>query len=117
MPENPLLFIYKTVVRKLNQMKYLTRTFLILSIVFIQSCCDIFCERKEYALDLIEKIENYHSENNHLPENVAELGITETEESPAFYQKLNDTEFEVWFAVGFESMIYSSKTKKWKEQG
>ena len=114
---DPLLRIPVHVVRKLNQMKYLIRTFLILSIVFVQSCCDVSCERKEYALDLIKKIENYHSENNELPENVAELGITETEDTPAFYQKLNDTEFEVWYGIGFESMVYSSKTKKWTEQG
>jgi hypothetical protein len=99
-------------------MKKLNPVFLILiSFVFIYSCCDTFCERENYANDLIQKVEKFKEEYNRLPENSFELEIIEDEFSKAYYHKISKSEYEIWYAVGFESMIYNSKTKKWREEG
>lgn len=84
---------------------------------FIFSCCGTFCERENYANDLIQSVEKFKEENNRLPENLLELRIIEKDFPKAYYHKINNSEDEVWYAVGFESMIYNSKTKKWREEG
>src|SRR5690606_34644620 len=90
--------------------------FLIISF-FLTSCCGEFCEREKYAHEIFLKIENFKQENGHLPKNLSEIDLIETEDSKAHYIRISDNEFEVWYAIGFESKIYNSKTKKWKEEG
>lgn len=90
--------------------------FLIISF-FLTSCCGEFCEREKYAHEIILKIENFKQENGHLPKNLSEIDLIETEDSKAHYIRISDNEFEVWYVIGFESKIYNSKTKKWKEEG
>ena len=90
--------------------------FLIISF-FMTSCCGEFCEREDYANEIILKLENFKQENGHLPKNLSEINLIETEDSKAHYIRISDNEFEVWYAVGFESKIYNSITKKWREEG
>lgn len=90
---------------------------LIITILTLNSCCDFVCERHKYAEDLIEQIEKYRTENKKLPDELSQIGFTEKIDSPAFYQKINETEYEVWYGIGFESNVYSSRTKKWTEKG
>jgi|SRR5690606_10452801 len=97
--------------------KIIKNLFIFLSSIFIFSCCGTFCKRQEYAENLILKIEAFKIKEKRFPVDVSELGLSESENSPAFYQKMDETSFEVWYAVGFESKIYNSKTKKWREEG
>jgi len=90
--------------------------FLIISF-FMTSCCGEFCKREKYAQEIIQKTENFKQEKGYYPKDLSEIGLMETEDSKAYYIKVSDNEFEVWYAIGFESKIYNSKTKKWKEEG
>ena len=100
-------------------MKRVFQIFLFTTILILglNSCCDLFCERRKYAESLIEKIEEFKIENGKLPENVTEIGLKESSESPAYYSKINDSTYTVWYAIGFESNVYYSNTKKWREEG
>lgn len=95
-----------------NSFKILTLSFLILV-----GCCDTSCERHKYAQTIILKVENFNKKEGRLPVDVSEIGLIELENSPAFYQKIDDKSYQVWYAVGFESKIYNSITKKWREEG
>ena len=80
--------------------------------------CDFKSERQDYAEMLIEKVEIFKKNNNRLPKDVAELGITELMDSPAFYQVKSDSTYIVWYGLSVgESKIYRSSTKKWTEEG
>jgi len=63
---------------------------------------------------LILKIEEFILLHHRLPDNLAEINLTETESDKAFYKKTDNGCYIVWYglAVG-QSMIYSSETKKW----
>ena len=65
---------------------------------------------------MIRKIEVFRTNMNRLPTNTTEIGYTnEIEESP-FYRRLSISNYEVFYALGFEKMkIYSSKDKSWRE--
>ncbi|MCT8341269.1 hypothetical protein MG296_14500 [Flavobacteriaceae bacterium TK19130] len=81
------------------------------------SCCDYFCERHKYAESIIQKVEKFKSENQRLPENVSEIELKETTESEAFYSKTSDSTYTVWYAIGFDSNVYTSETKEWNTKG
>lgn len=67
---------------------------------------------------LIEKVETFKKAHNRLPENVTELGLTESMDSPAFYQVENDSTYMVWYGLSVgESKVYRSETKKWTPEG
>lgn len=87
-------------------------------LIIILFCGIIGCvsenDKQKYAEMIIEKVENFKNENSHLPKNVSEIGLTESEKSFAFYQKETDSSFTVWYGLGVgESNIYLSSTKKW----
>ena len=90
-------------------------TFLLL---FGLNSCEFNNEQQEYAEMLIEKVETFKKENNRLPKDVSELGLTEKMDSPAFYQIQTDSTYMVWYGliVG-ESKVYRSSTKKCTEEG
>lgn len=98
-------------------MKIILKTLIIISFFNIICCSDVFSERREYAKNLILKVEEFKTKEGRYPNDVSEMDIQETEDSPAHYQKINDKSFEVWYAVGFESQIYNSITKEWREEG
>ncbi len=96
-----------------NTIKILT-----IIIFFVIYGCELKNENKEYADMLIEKVEKFKKENNRLPKNVSEFGLTELMDSPAFYQMENDSTYIVWLGLSVgESKVYSSSTKKWTTGG
>jgi hypothetical protein len=99
-------------------MKRLVQILTIASLIGLYSCCDVLCERHDYAEMLIAKVEKFKKENNRLPKEVSEIGLKEWEDSPAFYRFTNDTSYVVWYglAVG-SSKVFRSTTKKWTEEG
>jgi hypothetical protein len=92
--------------------------FAILLMTLLISCCDLFCNREKFAKVLIEKVESYQIKYGKLPNDISELGIKEKPgEESAYYEKKTDSTFIVWYAIGFESMVYYSDKKVWKEEG
>lgn len=95
-----------------------SKIFTIALLLGLNSCCDLTCERHQYAEIIIEKVETFEDENGRLPKDVSELGLTEMVNSPAFYQLTNDTTYMVWYGLGVgESKVYLSTTKNWTEEG
>ena len=75
-------------------------------------------ENEKYALELINKVEEFEKQNGRLPNNVTEMGLIELENSMAFYEKKNDSVYVIWFGLGLgESQTYNSKTRKWTKGG
>jgi len=96
------------------------RTIKILTLVLLFGIysCEFNNERQEYAEMLIEKVETFKKENNRLPNDVSELGLTEKMDIPAFYQMQTDSTYMVWYGLSVgESKVYRSSTKKWTEEG
>ena len=80
--------------------------------------CEFKNERQEYAEMLIEKVETFKINNNRLPKDVSELGLTQKMDSPAFYQIQTDSTYMIWYGLSVgESKVYRSATKKWTEEG
>nr|HPH16141.1 hypothetical protein [Bacteroidales bacterium] len=53
-----------------------------------------------------------------LPENLQQIGLDDTHMDLSFYEKKNQLEYEVWYGLDLgTSMIYNSKTKKWRKEG
>ena len=106
--------IAKTVVHKRN-MKSVIKI-LIIGILLGLVACE--SENEKYALELINKVEEFEKQNGRLPNNVAEMGLIELENSMAFYEKKNDSVYVIWFGLGLgESQTYNSKTGKWTKGG
>ena len=70
---------------------------LIIGIFFGFISCE--SENEEYALELINKIEEFKKLNGRLPSNVQEIGLVELEDSLAFYEKKSDSTYIVWFGL------------------
>lgn len=80
--------------------------------------CNSTSDREEYAEMIIEKVEEFQNNNGRLPNDVTEIGLTEIENSSAFYEKTSDTTYIVWYGLSLgESKTYSSKTNKWTKGG
>ncbi len=80
--------------------------------------CDASSDKEEYAQKIIEKVDQFESENNRLPNDVSEIGLTELENSPAFYEKTSDSTYRVWYGVSLgESRAYNSDTQEWEIGG
>ena len=85
---------------------------ILLASLFLVSCKD---HREAFANTIIQKVEEYKASNKKLPKNLKELGFEDSETSPAYYQKLSDTTYEVWYGLSLgESKTYTSKNKQWK---
>lgn len=67
---------------------------------------------KENAKILIKSLDTYKKEKGYLPKSLSELGFSE---KPLYYNKVNDTIYELYFVEGLDkSTVYNSKTKKWR---
>ena len=98
-------------------MKLIIKILTFLLLIGLNSC-EFNNEQQEYAEMLIEKVETFKKENNRLPKDVSELGLTEKMDSPAFYQIQTDSTYMVWYGLSVgESKVYRSSTKKWTEEG
>ena len=85
---------------------------LIIGILFGIVACE--SENEEYALELVNKVEEFKKQNGRLPYDVSEIGLEEWEDSLAFYEKKSDSTYIVWFGLDLgESKIYNSQTGKW----
>lgn len=69
---------------------------------------------KRESKPIIEKIEEYKIKNGFYPKKLSDAGLPEPDESgPIFYKLKDSTHYEIICAIGFESINYDSKTKKW----
>ncbi|WP_413533832.1 hypothetical protein [Empedobacter brevis] len=99
-------------------MKVSTILIFILSFLIGITSCNFKSDEQQYAEELIEKVEFFRKINNRIPDNVSEIGILEEMDSPAFYQKENDSTYIIWYGLGIgESNVYNSLTKEWKKEG
>ena len=86
-------------------------------LVVLTGCRDPLAHRKEYAEDIIFKVEKFRSNHQRLPRNVQELGLKADEASPAFYEAKSENDYIVWYGEELgESKIWDSKTKVWKSR-
>lgn len=70
--------------------------------------------KKRLAKEIIFKIEHYQQVNKKLPASLEEIGITENEEGPVYYEQKAAEEYILWYGQELgESKIYNSKTKRW----
>lgn len=70
---------------------------------------------EEKGQNLIDKVECYKKTHNRLPQNVGEMGMTETEGVGPYYFKDDSTHYRIIFSFGFDtSYTYSSDTQKWE---
>src|SRR3989339_858536 len=73
---------------------------------------------KEKGNQIVLKVESFREENGRLPDNLRELGLSESEEGPLFYNKPKDG---MNYTVSFpgstlgESTYYDSKDKLWHD--
>lgn len=74
--------------------------------------------RSEYQLgqQVIDKIEQFKTENRRLPESMNEIEPKYyTEEGPIYYQKLSASHYIIWFGLSLgESYTYDSENKRWQ---
>jgi hypothetical protein len=78
----------------------------------------ISCRNQEIELGnmAISKIEMFKKKNGKLPDQLADLGIKETEQGPIYYEKRDSVNYTVSFGNSMgESIIYYSDSKKWEE--
>jgi len=98
--------------------KIKNRIITLTTLLLLTSCCGIVCERQKHAETIIEKVEVYRSEFGKLPENVAAVGIDDSQMHLSFYIKKSEDEYEVWYGLDLgTSKIYNSETKKWRKEG
>ena len=70
---------------------------------------------EEKGQNLIDKVECYKKTHNRLPQNVGEMGMTETEGVGPYYFKDDSIHYRIIFSLGFDtSYTYSSDTQKWE---
>lgn len=71
---------------------------------------------KTQGNELISEIEKYKVERGVLPENLAAIGVNETDDFPLYYQKYDSSNYIIWFGTSLgESITYFSDSKKWEE--
>ena len=72
---------------------------------------------KQAAADkIVQAIEQYRKQNGKLPASIAELGVKESEEGPAFYERKTDTRYVVWYGTTLgESRTYDSDLGHWED--
>jgi hypothetical protein len=78
-------------------------------------------ENKEYqerAFALIATVENHRVTHKVLPNNHEDLkDIPTIENDGPYYQKINDSIYEIFFTIGFdEAYVYNSAKKDWAYQ-
>ena len=99
-------------------MKKLIKIFTVLIGVFLIFSCDASSDKEEYAEMIIEKVDQFKRENDRLPNDVREIGLTEIKDSPAFYEKTSDSTYQVWYGLNLgESKIFNSQTQEWTTGG
>ena len=67
--------------------------FLAISSLILFSCSN---SKLQQGNEIISKIEKFKSDNGRLPNNLSEIGISESENCPC-YQKESDSKYIVWY--------------------
>ncbi len=66
--------------------------------------------------EVVEKIEDFRKISGRLPDSLKEIGVYESEQGPIFYEKRGDSEYAIFFSIGFDEMkAYYSDSKKWED--
>lgn len=66
---------------------------------------------------LIDKIESYRRIHKRLPNSIESLGERETMSNGAYYEKVNDNTYKIYFCIGFDDYkVYNSKDNKWSDE-
>lgn len=67
----------------------------------------------EKGQELILQVEKFREINGRLPNNISEMGLTETMDAP-FYEKRDSLNYIIYFPMGFDNnFIYYSEKNKW----
>ncbi|MEM6432162.1 MAG: hypothetical protein AAF708_23190 [Deinococcota bacterium] len=77
----------------------------------------VYGRRYAAARQIIQKVDAYLEHHSTLPTSVSDLGLTASETSPAYYRKLTEGHYQVWFGTSLgESVVYDSQTERWEER-
>lgn len=90
---------------------------LIVSMQVVSNACTTLSsyDRRVEAERMVAAVEEYRRVNGRLPDSVEQLGLKERIEGPAYYRKLSEKRYQVWFGTSLgESMVYDSVDKKWQ---
>ena len=69
---------------------------------------------KGKGVEVVSSIESFRTKNSRLPADLSEIGVSNTEEGPIYYQKKDESSYIVWFGARLgESETYDSKTRNW----
>ena len=90
----------------------LIRLILISMLIILISSCET--DRRNNAMELIQKVEDYQTQWHRLPKSLNEIGIIETESGPFYYQLMDSVTYQLSYGTDLgESEVYNSKTKNW----
>ena len=63
---------------------------------------------------VIAAVNSFQARYGRLPNNLAEVGLEDSETGPIYYDQTSDGTYIVWFGTTLgESAMYESSTKKW----
>ncbi|MEM7605871.1 MAG: hypothetical protein AAF411_10995 [Myxococcota bacterium] len=77
----------------------------------------VYGRRYAAARQIIQKVDDYLEHHGGLPSSVTDVGLTTSETSPAYYRKLAEGHYQVWFGTSLgKSVVYDSQTGRWEER-
>lgn len=84
---------------------------------FFTSCFGLK-QKKEAGNSIVNKIEEYRSEYDSLPNSLREMGLNDVVNDVLFcYEKVDSTNYIVWFGTTLgEGVYYYSDTKLWENR-
>lgn len=86
---------------------------IILLCLFTAACS--FDKRVRQGNIVVDKVELFRSQKDKLPNSLDEIGVTETESGPIYYEKKSETGYILRFGKeSSESVTYDSESKQWK---
>lgn len=91
------------------------QVFIILALVILGALNFDKYRMKHEGGKIIRVIEDFKLKQGRLPDSRAEAGLPDTESTQPFYKKISSTDYELFYAIGFDDgYIYYSNTKKWQ---
>jgi hypothetical protein len=96
-------------------MKNLSKIYILLFVFVLSSCIN---EREQEARRIVNKIKEYKLRNGMYPLSLEDIGVSETEEGPFYYELIEDSnEFILSYGLNLgDSRYYKSKDDKWYGQ-
>ena len=95
-------------------------SFLIL--IFIFFCIGSLqkIENSQYKKDgqhLIDNIDDFFKNHQYYPDSINDIDINDNMGNGPYYKKINNSEYVVYFCVGFDKYyVYSSRKREWNYQ-